>query len=194
MLYAQATFRQGLQSFRKRHHPDFRRQLSTPWTSRARCCRLSSFHTGGAAPGGSVPSPARCAHIRCANPHPLRVQIARPAPEISRIFLRRSVWTQVSTQNELECRTMDDDRVSHRSTDAHDAVQRRVSTPAHGCRNLRLRLASCPHLVSHARWKKGRKQVPESRNVNQTCFWRKSNFPPGASQLSGRVLTHFNRN
>lgn len=73
-------------------------------------------------------------------------------------------------------------------------VQRRVSTPAHGRRNLRLRLASCPHLVSHARWKKGRKQVSESRNVNQTCFWRKSNFPPGASQLSGRVLTHFNRN
>jgi len=121
-------------------------------------------------------------------------KIARSAPEISRIFLRRAVWTQVSTQNERECRTMDDDRVSHRSTDAHDAVQRRVSTPAHGRRNLRLRLASCPHLVSHARWKKGRKQVPESRNVNQTCFWRKSNFPPGASQLSGRVLTHFNRN
>ena len=49
MLYAQATFRQGLQSFRKRHHPDFRRQLSTPWTSRARCCRSASFHTGGCA-------------------------------------------------------------------------------------------------------------------------------------------------
>ena len=48
-------------------------------------------------------------------------KIARSAPEISRIFLRRAVWTQVSTQNERECRTMDDDRVSHRSTDAHDA-------------------------------------------------------------------------
>ena len=121
MLYAQATFRQGLQSFRKRHHPDFRRQLSTPWTSRARCCRSASFHTGELRPADRC-LPRLAVHTYGARIHTHSVcKIARSAPEISRIFLRCAVWTQVSTQNERECRTMDDDRVSHRFTDAHNA-------------------------------------------------------------------------
>ena len=194
MLYAQATFRQGLQSFRKRHHPDFRRQLSTPWTSRARCCRSASFHTGELRPAD------RClprlavhtygarihTHSVCKSPVMRLKSVESSFDEPSgRRFPHKMSWNVgrwMTTEFHTVPRTL------------MTPVQRRVSTPAHGRRNLRLRLASCPHLVSHARWKKGRKQVFESRNVNQTCFWRKSNFPPGASQLSGRVLTHFNRN
>ena len=72
MLYAQATFRQGLQSFRKRHHPDFRRQLSTPWTSRARCCRSASFHTGGCARRiAALPGALRTHTVRESTPTPV---------------------------------------------------------------------------------------------------------------------------